>query len=78
MGGFNGTADTSWGADAVTMTGKSNGGVPCVDTLRKSETTACKVTSTVDASSAKHSSTGRMIREKSDYNCDAGDMRQIC
>jgi hypothetical protein len=66
--GFNGTVDTTWVADALTTSGKSSGGVPCVATLRKSETTAAKVTLIVAENSGKHYSTGRTIRGKSELS----------
>jgi hypothetical protein len=40
--GFNGIVDTTWVADARTMTDKSNGGAPCVATSLKSGITVIK------------------------------------
>ena len=66
VGGFSGTVDTTWVADALTMTGKLNGGAPCVATSHKSETIAEKEISTVVENSGKHCFTGPTIHEEFD------------
>ena len=69
VGGFSGTADTTWVADARTTTGKSNGGVPCVATSHRSETTVAKVISVAAENNDKLCSTGRTIHERSEFKC---------
>src|SRR5215213_4235072 len=62
--GFSGIAAITWGAVVLTMNGKSNDGVQCVVTSRRSGSTVLQVNSSAGPNSDRRYCTGPTIHER--------------